>query len=377
MDAQTTICTGDKCAAGDSQDVALRAAGLQLADAALSVPFACACPSGSGTDSATGNGVSWSGMLCEVDVDECAAANGGKGPCASSCVNTAGSFRCACPAQQALAEDRRGCKSLAQAKHEARPPAGPPKTGQSIAATKTAVAAISILARVVSAVNTSSLNASEIKKVAAAAEREAAAVLQAIDNVASYISQDSAWKEATISTTAFKLEAKRAAPAHFVDKKLEVAGATVTLPTALGASLANYSSVELFATKWTTYPQARTGPQPASSEVSGGMDDEQQEQAVSLGSEVLSLSFKAKGKPIKVEGLAEPLTLVFTVLPKDRGAVLCSYWKEDGNASRWGCDNSGGGGGCAAKALGNNTFECSYRHMTDFGALKVREHTHI
>ena len=101
-----------------------------------------------------------------MDVDECATANGGKGPCASSCVNTAGSFRCACPPSQALAEDRRGCKSLAQAQAEAKPPAGPPKKGQSIAATKTAVAAISILARVVSAANTSSLNASESKKVA-------------------------------------------------------------------------------------------------------------------------------------------------------------------------------------------------------------------
>ena len=42
-------------------------------------------------------------------------------------------------------------------------------------------------------------------------------MLQAIDNVASYISQDSAWKEATINTAAFKLEAKRAAPAVHKD----------------------------------------------------------------------------------------------------------------------------------------------------------------
>uniref|UniRef100_A0A8C7XBR6 EGF-like-domain, multiple 7 n=1 Tax=Oryzias sinensis TaxID=183150 RepID=A0A8C7XBR6_9TELE len=43
-------------------------------------PNLCACPPG------------WTGDRCQTDVDECS----GKHPCVQRCVNTAGSYRCAC-----------------------------------------------------------------------------------------------------------------------------------------------------------------------------------------------------------------------------------------------------------------------------------------
>lgn len=58
----------------------------------------CACPPGT-----TDGGVA--GGAC-VDVNECAAGNGG---CAGTCVNAYGGYACGCPAGQALAADGRGC----------------------------------------------------------------------------------------------------------------------------------------------------------------------------------------------------------------------------------------------------------------------------
>uniref|UniRef100_A0A672H9R0 EGF-like-domain, multiple 7 n=1 Tax=Salarias fasciatus TaxID=181472 RepID=A0A672H9R0_SALFA len=52
-------------------------------------PNQCACPPG------------WTGHHCQTDVDECS----GRRPCAQWCVNTAGSYRCACGDGFGLAAD--------------------------------------------------------------------------------------------------------------------------------------------------------------------------------------------------------------------------------------------------------------------------------
>uniref|UniRef100_A0A3B5L4U4 Uncharacterized protein n=1 Tax=Xiphophorus couchianus TaxID=32473 RepID=A0A3B5L4U4_9TELE len=54
-------------------------------------PNKCACPPG------------WTGHRCQTDADEC----GGRQPCAQLCVNTAGSYRCACRDGFTLAGDGR------------------------------------------------------------------------------------------------------------------------------------------------------------------------------------------------------------------------------------------------------------------------------
>lgn len=59
-------------------------------------PNKCACPPG------------WTGHQCQTDVDEC----GGRQPCAQLCVNTAGSYRCACRDGFRLAGDGRSCHQL-------------------------------------------------------------------------------------------------------------------------------------------------------------------------------------------------------------------------------------------------------------------------
>ncbi|XP_061822502.1 epidermal growth factor-like protein 7 isoform X1 [Nerophis lumbriciformis] len=56
-------------------------------------PDQCACPPG------------WTGHRCQTDVDECVRQR----PCAQQCVNTAGSFRCACRAGFDLYADGRSC----------------------------------------------------------------------------------------------------------------------------------------------------------------------------------------------------------------------------------------------------------------------------
>ncbi|KAK2818752.1 hypothetical protein Q5P01_024313 [Channa striata] len=73
-------------------------------------PNQCACPPG------------WTGHQCQTDVDECSERR----PCAHECVNTAGSYRCACGDGFRLARDGRSCQSLP-------PPSPPPPTqaGQS------------------------------------------------------------------------------------------------------------------------------------------------------------------------------------------------------------------------------------------------------
>ncbi|XP_023278078.1 epidermal growth factor-like protein 7 [Seriola lalandi dorsalis] len=65
-------------------------------------PNQCACPIG------------WTGHQCQTDVDECSEQR----PCAQGCVNTAGSYRCACRGGFRLAGDGRSCQSL--------PPPPPP-----------------------------------------------------------------------------------------------------------------------------------------------------------------------------------------------------------------------------------------------------------
>uniref|UniRef100_A0A8C7XAN5 EGF-like-domain, multiple 7 n=1 Tax=Oryzias sinensis TaxID=183150 RepID=A0A8C7XAN5_9TELE len=59
-------------------------------------PNLCACPPG------------WTGDRCQTDVDECS----GKHPCVQRCVNTAGSYRCACGDGFRLAADGQSCQTL-------------------------------------------------------------------------------------------------------------------------------------------------------------------------------------------------------------------------------------------------------------------------
>ncbi|XP_035523687.1 epidermal growth factor-like protein 7 [Morone saxatilis] len=69
-------------------------------------PNQCACPLG------------WTGPQCQTDVDECSEQR----PCAQECVNTAGSYRCACRGGFKLSGDGRSCQSLPP------PPPPPPPT---------------------------------------------------------------------------------------------------------------------------------------------------------------------------------------------------------------------------------------------------------
>ncbi|XP_025918091.1 epidermal growth factor-like protein 7 [Apteryx rowi] len=70
-------------------------------------PGRCACPPG------------WTGAACETDVDECARRGHG---CSQLCVNTAGSYRCACRPGFSLAADAKACQPAALAP-EAEPDA--------------------------------------------------------------------------------------------------------------------------------------------------------------------------------------------------------------------------------------------------------------
>ncbi|XP_068191480.1 epidermal growth factor-like protein 7 [Antennarius striatus] len=78
-------------------------------------PDQCVCPPG------------WTGRQCQSDVDEC--VEGWR--CAQECVNTAGSFRCACGDGFSLAGDGRSCQSLP-------PPPLPPPTPPSFTQTSQA-----------------------------------------------------------------------------------------------------------------------------------------------------------------------------------------------------------------------------------------------
>ncbi|XP_009320319.1 PREDICTED: epidermal growth factor-like protein 7 isoform X3 [Pygoscelis adeliae] len=60
-------------------------------------PGRCACPPG------------WTGRACQTDVDECAGQSHG---CGQLCINTAGSYRCACRDGFSLAADDKECQPL-------------------------------------------------------------------------------------------------------------------------------------------------------------------------------------------------------------------------------------------------------------------------
>ncbi|XP_059720989.1 epidermal growth factor-like protein 7 isoform X2 [Haemorhous mexicanus] len=63
-------------------------------------PGRCSCPPG------------WTGRACQTDVDECASQSHG---CSQLCINTAGSFHCACRDGFSLAADAKGCQPLVPA----------------------------------------------------------------------------------------------------------------------------------------------------------------------------------------------------------------------------------------------------------------------
>ncbi|XP_076613864.1 epidermal growth factor-like protein 7 [Chaetodon auriga] len=82
-------------------------------------PNQCACPLG------------WTGHQCQTDVDECSEQR----PCVQECVNTAGSYRCACRDGFRLAGDGRSCQSLLLPPPPPPPPATPPSPTQNSQAT--------------------------------------------------------------------------------------------------------------------------------------------------------------------------------------------------------------------------------------------------
>ncbi|XP_040013794.1 epidermal growth factor-like protein 7 [Xiphias gladius] len=82
-------------------------------------PNQCACPLG------------WTGHQCQTDVDECSEQR----PCAQECLNTAGSYRCACRGGFGLAGDGRSCQSLP-------PPPPPPPPAMPPAPTQTSQATV-------------------------------------------------------------------------------------------------------------------------------------------------------------------------------------------------------------------------------------------
>ncbi|KAM6297217.1 epidermal growth factor-like protein 7 [Aegotheles albertisi] len=66
----------------------------------------------------------WTGRDCQTDVDECASQSHG---CAQLCINTAGSYRCACRDGFILAADNKACQPLVPAPEPGTfSPAGPP-----------------------------------------------------------------------------------------------------------------------------------------------------------------------------------------------------------------------------------------------------------
>ncbi|XP_075375958.1 epidermal growth factor-like protein 7 isoform X1 [Mycteria americana] len=75
-------------------------------------PGRCACPPG------------WTGRACQTDVDECASQSHG---CGQLCINTAGSYRCACRDGFSLAANDKACQPLVPAPEpETFSQAGPP-----------------------------------------------------------------------------------------------------------------------------------------------------------------------------------------------------------------------------------------------------------
>ncbi|KAM4889583.1 LOW QUALITY PROTEIN: epidermal growth factor-like protein 7 [Sylvia borin] len=96
-----------KCGSQGRSDLPLAASVLQASCAALASPFSACC-------SVLGQSTCPPPLSCSCvpDVDECASQSHG---CSQLCINTAGSFHCACLDGFSLAADAKGCQPLVPA----------------------------------------------------------------------------------------------------------------------------------------------------------------------------------------------------------------------------------------------------------------------
>jgi len=300
--------------------------------------------------------------------------------CASTCVNLAGftalhpkGFVCGCPAGQVLSEDSVSCQSLAAAESDMKTDLTKVAKDVKSAELDTVLMGTSVLARVDGEASGKTDAASK-----AAEAKQAVSVVATLGKVYSFISSATNWTIFSKTTSAFVLEAERGTPADFAGKT--VAGGAVDLPAAIADVLKDSSgkplpNVELFLTKWKSYPAIRAR---------GNSDEaDKTKPKVKLGAQAVSLNFRSNGKKVAVQKLATPLKIQFAV-PKpplnntsaantsaaSKFFVRCTYWDEA--KAKWSCsDATETDPECVAKPVPNttDTYECSYTHMTDFGAL--------